>query len=339
MEVENNVDDELGDSLEEYLNGSEAEPEEEEIPREAEPSEPEEEEEPSSRKRQRPPAHERIQEIQREKYQLLNELERIKRENEELSKRNRDLDKRSNQAMDVASMFHTKSAELQLENARAKKLRARQEGDDNAEIEADIEIASAASALHQAKQIEAQKSLNNTRESEQEQEYRPQSQAQPQAADPAIKNYWLDMNANWFYEGGEEYDPELSVAVQKQAAGFEDLLTRNGMAHMIGSADYFREIDKYVANYRRQTQNQGRRELQMSSSRSNHVAPVRSGGGSSVQGGNAGKRPKLDRDELELIRQWDIKPEDYIKHRDKEIREAPYKRGNGYAGGSSGYSR
>lgn len=323
--------DEFGESVDEFLNKDES-GEDENIQRSAQ-EESEEEYEPNQ-KRQRPPAHDRIQEIQREKYQALNELQRMRQENDELKRLTKDLDRRVKDSIDVAGVFHNKSAQLQLDHAKAKKRKAMEDGDYDALVDADVEMAEAASVLQQAKTEEARRSLEE-RARKEEEEYRLQQPQAPQGPDPEISNDWLRNNANWFHPQGENYSKEMVDEAQNFSHQLENYYYRNGRPDLICSHDYFRELDNHLVKfYEQSTRTQQRGELVMNPSRSN-VAPVRSGG----NGQQGSKKPDFTRREAELIKAWGIKPEDYAFHRDKEMRDSPYKRGGQGGGGRYGYGR
>ena len=320
------------ESLEESLSDGESlndlESLEESLGKRSEETSSESEYEESPKRRARPSADERILEINREKYRALSELERIKRENSELARNNQELNRKVSESLKVAGSFVNKASKLELENAKAKKIRARQEGNEEAEIEADIEIAQAASALQQA-EIEESRQIYNENRRKLEEEHQKQ---QPLRADPAISANWLNENWQWFKPEGQYYDKRLVDAVENYATHLEVYCHNNGRPDAIGSEEYFEKINEYVASL--QQKPQGRRELTMNPSKST-VAPVRR----SAQPGQPSndRGPALTREEMEIVNAFGITPKDYAFYRDKEIRETPYKRGPGGAG-VQGYS-
>jgi len=313
VDYENEVDGEVENTI----------PQEPEVEEElsAEPSLDEGFEEDASEEPKRKgkmPAHTRIQQIQREKYQALDELNRIREENEYLRRMALDLNYKAEESGNAAMIHYDKSANLKLDQAKAKKAHAIENGDIQAQLDADVEIASATNELQQIRSWKAQQALEaQNRQLQQQQEAYYQQQQAPNQVDPADAYNWLENNP-WFVPQNENYNPEMVEAVKSYSDQVENYLYRVGRPDLIMSKEYFQEIDNYVNSL----QSSARRGLNMKPVRGG-VAPVRNSASHSVQ---EKQQFKLTSEEKDMARRLGVSDQVYMQHKINDMQKNPNKR-------------
>lgn len=281
---------------------------------EAESVEEEPEEEEDSRKRGRPPANYRIQQIQREKYQALDALNRMREENEHLKRLATDLNYKAEESDSAAMLHYDNSINRKLEQAKAKKLQAIENGDIQSQLDADVEIAEATSELQQIKSWKVKQELREQQKQHQEayyQQYPQQQQVNP-SFDESSAYKWLDENP-WFVPQSEHYNPELVNAVSDYSEKVENYLYRAGRPDLIMSPEYFQEINNYVNHI----QSSGRNQLSMKPSRAG-VSPVRGG----ISQSQSREKHKLSSDEIDWARRLGISEEAYSKEKLSPINQS-----------------
>jgi len=310
QENEQEEEEQIPESLPEGSLADEPDPGDDE--EEEEEPEPEEEEKPKKRDK----AQTRINQIQREKYQAQHQAELLRQENEEL-KRLYDL------SADANVRQYEGNVAQRLEKARQMQIRAIEEGDPNAQADANMELAAAMTEMQQ---------LNSWKSN---QEYaRRQAQYQEPAAPYAhnIPNLqaWTQEN-DWFNPDSENFDEELATNINQYSEMLNDELVRHGYADRIMSPVYFEQINEqarlFIENRDGKRNVNQRRDLNMK--------PVR-GGASPVRGANApqsggGKRTvTITPDERDMARRMGVSDKTYLQYRLKDEQENAIKRRGGY---------
>lgn len=258
----------------------------------------EEEREERIRRNNLKPAKTRINQIQREKYQALDEANRLREENEEL-RRMVDL---STQA---AQQYYDNDVYNRLERAKQLKAQAKEAGDVESEINADLEMALAANEISNVNNYKAQQAYQS------QQRYPQQQIEPPHLANAKQLNEWVNKNS-WFHPESEDYDENLAREIQVHADLLDVNLHRAGHQDKIMSREYFNEIDKAVKALRERDSSAyypSRSNLNMKPSRDS-VAPVRNG--MSERAERSGQY-KLNADQKDLIRRLGISEKQYIK--------------------------
>jgi hypothetical protein len=262
-------------------------------------------------KEKRPRANKRINELQREKYQALMELENIKSENEKLRK----IAELSNQS---ALFNYEENLKQRLDYAKGKMAQAIESGDIQEQTNAQIELSMAASEYKQAKDWKIQKEYENNQHQESlMNEQKNRTGIPSEAQNWARRNTWMNSNS-------EDYDEELTNHVDAAIDRLDAYLYRNGFGNQIYSREYFQEIDNYVNSLRQQREqtyerdeddynpNQGR-HIPMKQARQS-VSPVRS---QNAESGRRSEKFTVSKDELELASMSGITPEKYVIEREK----------------------
>lgn len=275
------------------------------------------------KKPKRDKAQTRINQLQREKYRALHELEQAKAQIESL--------RQQKEAVSEAGVRqYENNVSSRLEKARNAQIAAIESGDAQAQADANIELASATNEFHE---------LNNWKR-QYEYERANQSQRQPQSYIPTpehnaeVLQDWMDDN-DWFNPNSERYDQELSQHINHCANQLDAHLINEGHGDKIRNSDYFAWIDALKDEYiqQRQYAQRGqnyqpqRRDLNMRVDRGRGASPVRGGQGvysnQRRSGGDSGLSPA----EKEMAALCRVSEESYRKQKEFDQRNNPHKRG------------
>ena len=256
----------------------EPEDDKEDVPEKVEDDKPEVKDKPKQKPRK--PAKDRIREILSENHALQERLI-------EMDNHYRELENKLQYSNLAATQHFDDSVTLRLDKAKQLKKQAYESGDVDAMLEADTELSRAVHAQQQSSLWKAQNQV-------QEQSYAPQEQsyqAVQQERDFESRN-WGAQNT-WFFKGSHDYDPHLAADVETAASKFDDYLRSRGEADLIGTRQYFQEINKYVDGRRYDDDApQQRRSLRMKPQ--GHVSPAGRSSGSLAPSGENFKLSKLD---------------------------------------------
>lgn len=202
---------------------------------EAEPDEKEEAEAPKKPKRAGNTAKERISGLVHRVHQYEDRLREMQEEREMMQQE-------LSQAHQAATRHFDDSVSLQLDKAKQLKRQALESGDVDAITDADVAIASAASALQQAQILKHQQKRY-------EEDYQPNQNYQEDTSQQYGRELQRFAAQNsWYYPDSADYDEALSSKLKTEVDEFERKLNRSGRSHLIGSPVYFREIDRYIAS-------------------------------------------------------------------------------------------
>lgn len=274
----------------------------------------------------RAPADKRIHEIQKEKYQALDELQKLREENEQLRKM-ADLSTQS------AIINYDMTVKQRLERAKQLKTQAIESGDVNAQIEADVELSSAVGEMQKANDWKLQKSY-------QDQQINETYQQPPEVINQKEINRWVNENA-WLSPNNEDYDEELANKMNVVTDSLDSHLFRTGQAHLRFTREYFNELDAYKRQLLSESEappesnrsNQGhqfsqRRSAPVRTSNRPPVSPVRGQRNSSIQE----DRPRytISNEERDMAQRMGVSDKAYVYEREMQIRNRPDQR---YTGG------
>jgi hypothetical protein len=317
-------DDNLIEEENEELHSSEEE--EDESENEDTEDDDEDDEEPP-RRQGRQPAHTRIQQIQREKYQAIDELNRIKEENEYLKRMAVDLNSKAEESGQAAMIHYQNAAQMKIEQAKARKAVAIENGDIQGQLDADVELANASNEIQQINNWNTYQTIEQQKAIQQQQNY--EQQLQQQQAQAQYQNYspsssaqpaqeWLSRN-EWFVPGSNRYNKDMVDEVNNYSEQLENFCYRQGRPDLIMSREYFDEIDRFVADNINRSQ---RRQIPMKSQRG-RVSPVR--GRSSSE--SSGRRTvQLTREEADFAKNMGVDERDYLRYKVKDMQDNPGKR-------------
>jgi hypothetical protein len=255
----------------------------------------------------------RINQIQREKYQALNELEKIRMENEQLKGM---VSASSNSAIKQ----YEDRVIAAVERARQQKIDAIESGDPQAQADADIQLSMATNEMHTINNWKADQELQQQRQLYAQ---KPEPEQPPYADNLPFLGEWIQRNP-WFNPESDEYDEELAENIQQYTVNLNNYLSKNGVAYTIMSPKYFQEVDKQVKGYVdwRNSQNPKGRDLQMKHARGGAV-PSR-GGYASQQGP---RQVTITASEKEMARRMGVSEQEYIRYREKDKSENAHRRG------------
>jgi len=267
---------------------------------EPEPEQPEVVEEEKPKVTGKVPAKTRINQIQREKFQALEQARRLAEENERLKSM-------VAESSAAATKHYADKVLTQLEQAKKMKLEAIEQGDAQALIEADQALSRATYAEQELQRDYAQRQYES-------QNYQQQARQQEDSyfqADERVAQQWASAN-EWFDEGSDNYDAELSSYAQSQSEQLDQQLMNQGRGHVIGSQAYFDEINKRVsqaAQFRQTRQPQQRNQLAMKRPNT-PVSPAR--GSTSTT-----KRPgtQITREQARMAAKFGVSQAEYMKHK------------------------
>ncbi len=194
-------------------------------------------------RRQRAPAHKRILEIERQRYQA----EAIARKNaEELEKARKDVDHYKNMAdlYNKSSMINFEnSIEVNLERAKDRKRSAVENGDIEAQIEADMSIAKFTTEKHTA---EAWKIQNKLQEDENSRKQKEHQENQSKGNNDQKQEYynWIVSNPV-LHPNSPYYSPEIVKRMEEYVDRLDTHLMRNNQSHLYRGNEYIRHLDEY----------------------------------------------------------------------------------------------
>jgi hypothetical protein len=249
----------------------------------------------------------RINQIQREKYQALDELNRTKSELDRVKKM-------AELTAEAASRHYDDNVLQRLERARQLKAQAIESGDVQAQVDADMEMASATNEFQNLNAWKAQQS------------FKIQNDYVPQYDDSAQKDYeaqkWVTENS-WIHPDSEDYNEDLAEQVSLYCDAMDVNLYRSGYADKIRSPEYFHQINKHIYELTKKGYGQ-KRELAMRSTRS-PVSPVRNS--YSHQGERQGREIRLTNEEKDLARHLKVPEKVYLAKKIENERNEAIKRG------------
>lgn len=272
--------------------------------------------------RHRVPAKTRINQIQREKYQALDEAHRLREETQRLAEENERLRQLAEYSTDAAEKHYEDGIKLRLKEAKQQKVQAIESGDIQAQVDADERMASATSELHAHNSWKATQTVKKEQQ-KRAMEYAPQ---QPQGPSPYAQR-WVEDNANWFHPDSENYHPELAAEAESFADRLDAHLYRTGQQHLIqNSPEYFNEINTHMRNvYKQRYMQSEQRGLNMKQSR-NVVGTVRGGMGNSGAMQRQTQKVSLTADEKDIAKKMDVTEQAYLQAKINDMRMNPGKR-------------
>lgn len=276
-------------------------------------------------------AKERINRLTREKYRAAREAQRAKDEIEYWKSKYAEEHEAKKVTTEAGVRQYEANVAARMEKARTNQIAAIESGDAQAQADANVELASATTELHELNnwksQYEHQKRLH-----EQEQQYQQQHPFVPPAEYNAdIAQDWLQDN-EWFHPQSQKHDQELANYIHWVSNNLDQEMVKAGKGNLIRSPEYFEYIDAYRDEFVNHRRNQGqnnaqRRDLNMRVDRGRGPAPVR--GAQGVYGGRRGgvDSTGMSREEKEAARWFNISDESYRKGKEEDIRENSHKRG------------
>lgn len=287
---------------------------------EAKEDEPEGEEQPREEAPEAKPKKKddvaKLNQIRREKYQAIHELEQLRKENEEL-RMAADLSSKS------ALKYYDENVAKDLEQAKILKMQALDACDNEAVTEADIKIAT---AIHKMQSVNDYKMQQNMEEEQQR-----SAPNQQEAYDyehsrrQQMAQRWTQDNT-WFMPNSPDYDNWMANKVNEFTYNLDQDLVNEREEHRILSVDYLEAVDNYVRKLEgeRRHNTRMRGNLNMRETRS-PVSPVRS----EYSSPSETQRPQytVDPEEIELCKSLGINIKDYLRERIKDEAKQRSKRG------------
>ena len=253
----------------------------------------EDSEEPSQKQaRDKHDFRDKLAQAQRERYQALRDIESLRQQNELLRK-----------SVEVASSHavqqYDENLNRRLENAKLAKVKAMEEGDVHAQVEADTELSLVSSELYNSNLRKAEHNIQANQQQYQQQ-YESQYSAPP--VDNSFYEAEWERQNPWCNPESNQYDGELTQAVASWCSEFNSNLQRGGRQDLISSPDYFQAVNQYVNSLRQpRGQSNNKRELNMRQSRA-PISPVRNG-----YSQNSGRQQsRLTKEEKEYADAWGI---------------------------------
>lgn len=272
------------------------------------------EQEPKEKPKKRSHIGARLSQVQREKYQALEEARALREENERL--------RRLADVSTQTALDHYDQSVLQKVNiAKEQKAKALESGDIHAQIDADIALSSAVAEYQNLVNIKASQRGRQQEYAPQQpyQEY-PGYQQQQYAQQPY--NYaqeWASQNT-WCVPSSEDYDEEMASAVQRYCDEFDLNLYKAGKeAHRL-SPEYFQIVDNYVNSLRESRTRTKGGDIRMRQSRGN-VTPVRNSYGNPGQSRQGGGNDRIGLSDIErdIAKKFKIDEKSYLQYKIKDI--------------------
>lgn len=216
----------------------EEEQEEEAEPEEAETESDQEQEEEAPKKKEQ----EKIWKYRKAKYKALHEKSLLKKENDILRQDKETLENLLNQSVNSGAYLYSKGASADLARERETYKRALEEGDVEAAVDSQIEIAKAVNTL---KEIERW-NINNTPNVPNNKPIpNYNNNTEEESIADEIATDWLD-NHPYLQPESKSYDPKLAVQVNQYVHEIDNDLKRTGREHLYFSKSYFQAIDEFI---------------------------------------------------------------------------------------------
>ncbi len=295
--------DEIEKNIEEDFEESSDEPEDDGVEEQAE----EEPEEPKNEKPSKIDIRERLSQVQRERYQVLQEADALRQENERLRKS-------AEIAAGQALYQYDENLNRRLEIARAEKARAMEEGDVQQQIDADYNFSRISQEMYQNDLLKAKNDLQAS-------QYQPPVNQYPD--NRVYANQWVQENS-WFNSASQDFDEELAHAVDAECREYDLRLKNNGLGHYVMSPGYLNEVSQYAENLRNlRNQSVKKRELNMRQSRS-PISPVRNGYSQSAERRQS-QSPAMSAAEKDMAARFGVKNEQYLQQKVKYAKDHGHK--------------
>lgn len=260
-------------------------------------------------------AQARINEITREKYAALSELDRARSENEHLKK----MYELSSQA---AMRQYDDNVAKRIENARRKQIEAIEAGDAQAQADANIEVASATNELQTLNNWKYQKEY----ETRQRELLPPEP---PYARNAPILDAWVQQNT-WLNPDSDDHEPDVTDHVIRCSEYLDNQLMHSGRGHEIRSRAYFDQLNNEAYLFR-----QNRNVPAQPERRGLNMKSVR-GGASPARGQSQGLQPTegrrditLSADERDMARRMGVTDKAYLQQRVRDEQENGFRRRGG----------
>ncbi len=300
------------DSEEEYSAPEEALDEEHDEPQENDSSEDEAEEERRPLK-----VPKTRNQIQRERI-INEELARVARaEAESLRQENEILRRQAERSQNVAMDNYDRLIDRDLNQTKQKLAIAIENGDVEAQVEANSELSRLATQKHESENWKMQQQIQAERN--QNQPARSETQQLPRAAlDWYAQNSWANPNS-------PDFDHDMYSEADHIAKQLDHELSRTGQSHLIYSRAYFNKINELVDERMNPQQSMQKKELNMKPTR-NNVAPVKNSGfqGNSAQ---SNRKARLTPEQAEFAKGLGIDEKTYLKSflQDKVVNAHKYR--------------
>lgn len=265
------------------------------------------------RRKQRDPAKARINQIQRERYAALEANNRLRDENERLKRL-------ATMTTESASKQFEDNVLQRFERAKQLKMQAYENGDIQAQTNADVELADAMADYKSHNNWKAQEALKA-----QEAAYQPQVNPTGPIVNEREARGWVERNP-WVNPNTPDYDPELFQLADNAASQLDLYCYKNGQGHLIQSPQYFQELDNYINQARQalesqqRPQSQGRSQIPMRQSNRNSVMPVR--GSTNAQSTSRQKAP-LSAEQKAMASSLGISEDLYRQEMLRDMKEKP----------------
>lgn len=192
----------------------------------------------------------KFNQVQREKFQALNALERAQQKISELERMH-------DTAAKAALYSHDRAAQLQMETAKKQKQAAIESGDVQAQIDADVALSHAAQEVKRAEEWRLQSELSQRQAQEsQQQYYAPQPSFDANLTQSFVNRHpWVNPNS-------DEYEPDAAEIVTNYSDQLDNYLHQNNAAHIIGTPAYFNELEAFIYKMSQAVQQQAQQQQQ-----------------------------------------------------------------------------
>ncbi len=265
-------------------------------------------------KKKNNPLKARLEQVNHEKFQAIDALNRMQEENERLRQA-------ANISTEAAVKHYLDTATMRLANARRSKADAYESGDTEKILDADTEYQLAINEAQQAQQWKASQEYQ-ANQARQQQYQEPEVPLNPFQGKERVVSEWLSKN-EWFDRDSENFDDALAAETEIYSARFNQNLINAGYGEQIGTPDYFNVINNHIASLKAQQQPTNRRNLNMSAPRGS-VSSVR-GGGRAFQGAQ-NQNMQLSPAERDIARRMGVDDKTMWKYVQLDKRENPHKR-------------
>jgi len=247
-----------------------------------------------------------IDSLNREKYQLQSELDAVRRQAQEYHKA-------AVASLDFSTKQYNETLLQRMARIKDEKIKARAEGDVEAETQADMAMSLVGAELSRAQHLQpptdAQPSLP------------PQTPVMPftppEYINADVANEWGARNT-WFNPQMPDFDPLLRQQVDAFCAQSDQNLRANGMGEYIWSPEYFAEVDKHVHKLRK-LRNESSGELNMSAPRGSVTGVSRT----PVNALQPRQAVRLSDAEMKMVKALGIDAREYAKNKVQDQKERP----------------
>jgi hypothetical protein len=261
----------------------------------------------------------RINDLVRQKNQLLHKLNNLSSENNSLRSG-------SEVATAIAMEQQKDLLNAKLNEAKLLRIQAEESGDIKDKIDAEEYLTRTVAEITDFDKVH-RKYFNSMKEQQERTPQKPKEYEEDNSTGRTSESdrefhsrEWLKHNQSWLDNNSPAYNPMLANVANSYAQQMNNYLTQQGRQDLIGSMEYFQQLNQAV-NSAAKNQNVNSQSTRGGLNMQSQPNLVHGVNNNYRQGGSNRQQFKLSKDEQELIKNLGITPKTYIINREKVRKE------------------